>query len=64
MAFAGSTRQKGIIIEPPADHPKSEGTVCVKFTPPVPDGNKPNHFYNVVTCDAQKVEVGWQEPSD
>jgi hypothetical protein len=62
MAPLGSAMHKGIIVEPPADHPTSESMVCVKFTPPVPDTQKPNHSSTYLTCEADRLELGWSDP--
>lgn len=35
MAPLGDQMHRGIIVEPPADRSRRNGTICVKFTPPV-----------------------------
>jgi hypothetical protein len=36
-AFIADIGYQAVIVEPPADHPRTETTVCVRFTPPVVD---------------------------
>jgi hypothetical protein len=49
-----------MIVEPPEDHPRRNGTICVKFTPPVPL-MEPYTLVSHLTCEADCVELGWSD---
>ena len=60
MAPLADRMHRGIIVEPPEGHPRRNGTVCVKFTPPV----KVIEQYTEVThltCKVDCVELGWSD---
>jgi hypothetical protein len=60
MAPLGEGMHRGIIVEPPEDHPRRSGTICVKFTPPVKVG-EPFTEVTHLTCEADCVELGWTD---
>jgi hypothetical protein len=60
MAPLGDQMHKGIIVEPPPDHPRREGTVCVEFTPPV-NAVEPYDLITHITCEVDCVELGWSD---
>jgi len=60
MAPLGDQMHRGIIVERPADHPRPEGTICVKFTPPI-RAAEPYTEVTHITCEADCVELGWSE---
>jgi hypothetical protein len=47
----------GDVAEPQADHPKGEGMIYVKFTPPVTI--EPSGSIHHITCPAGNVTLGW-----
>jgi hypothetical protein len=51
---------RGIIVDPPQDHPRRNGTICVKFTPSVKVG-EPLTEVTHLTCEADGVELGWSD---
>jgi hypothetical protein len=60
MAPLGDQMHRGIIVEPPADHPRREGMIYVEFTPPV----KAMGSYTMVThitCETDCIELGWTD---
>jgi hypothetical protein len=60
MVPLGDQMQRGIIVEPPADHPRREGTICVEFTPPV-KAMEPYTMVTHITCEIDRVELGWSD---
>jgi hypothetical protein len=58
MAPVGDVLYSGVIAEPPPDHPQGEGTVCVKFAPPVKTA-EPFASIDYITCPANRVTAGW-----
>jgi hypothetical protein len=58
MAPVGDVLHRGVIAEPPADHPQGEGMVCVKFTPPVKTA-APFTSIDCITCPVNRVTAGW-----
>ena len=60
MAPLGGEMHRGVIVKPPEDHPRREGTICVKFTPPV-QAMEPYTMVTHITCGADSVELGWSD---
>jgi hypothetical protein len=60
MAPLGDQMHRGIVVEPPADHPWRTGMICVKFTPPV-KATEADTVVTYVTCDVERVELGWPD---
>lgn len=60
MAPLGGQMHRGIIVDPPKDHPRRNGTICVKFAPPVQVG-EPYTEVTYMTCEADCVTVGWSD---
>ena len=60
MAPLADQMYRGIIVEPPEDHPRRNGTICVKFTPPVRAG-EPHTEVTHITCEVDCVELGWPD---
>jgi hypothetical protein len=60
IAPLGDQMHRGIIVEPPEDHPRRNGTICVKFTPPVRAGEPYIEIIHI-TCEADGVELGWSD---
>jgi hypothetical protein len=58
MAPLGDVLYRGIIVEPPADHPPAEGMVWIKFTPPV-TAEKPYDSIDTIVYPADRVTPGW-----
>jgi hypothetical protein len=58
MAPVGDVLHRGVVAEPPADHPQDGGTVCVKFTPPVKTA-EPFESVDYITCPADRVTAEW-----
>jgi hypothetical protein len=58
MAPVEDQMYRGIIVEPPESHPRRNGMICVKFTPPVRAG-EPYTEITHITCEADCVELGW-----
>jgi hypothetical protein len=57
MAPLGDVLRRGVIVEAQEDHPKSEGMVRVKFTPPVTI--EPSGSIDYITCPVDRVTPGW-----
>jgi len=60
MALLGQQMHRGIIVEPLEGHPRRNGMICVKFTPPVRAG-EPHTEITQITCEADCVELGWTD---
>ena len=58
MVPLGDVLHKGVIAEPRADYPLSEGMICVELTPPVKTMN-PYDSIDFITCAARSVVLGW-----
>jgi hypothetical protein len=58
MAPLGDVLHRGIVAAPRADHPLSEGMICVAFTLPVTT-MKPYASIDYITCPANRVTPGW-----
>jgi hypothetical protein len=57
MAPLGDVLHRGVIAEPQTDHPRREGMICVKFTPPVTI--EPSGSIDYITCPVSNVTLGW-----
>jgi hypothetical protein len=58
MVPVGDYLYRGIVAEPPADHTRIEGMICIELTPPVKT-MKPYDSINYVTCPVDRVTLGW-----
>jgi hypothetical protein len=56
----GDRMHRGVIVESPEDHPRRNGMIRVKFTPPIIAG-EPYTEITHLTCEADCVEVGWPD---
>jgi hypothetical protein len=57
MVSPGDQMHRGIIVEPLEDHPRRNGMIRVKFTPPARAG-EPYTEITHITCEADCVELG------
>jgi hypothetical protein len=60
VAPLGDQMHRGIIVEPPDDHPQRNCMIGAKFTPPVRAG-KPNTAVTHITFEADCVALGWSD---
>jgi hypothetical protein len=60
MAPLADRMHRGIIVETPEGHPRGNGMICVKFTPPVTAG-EPYTEITHITCEADCLEMGWTD---
>jgi hypothetical protein len=58
MAPVGDVLHRGVIAKPRPGQSLDEGTVFVRFTPPVPAA-EPFNAIDFVTCPVSRVTLGW-----
>jgi hypothetical protein len=57
MAPLRDVLYRGVVVGPREDHPRGNGMVCVKFTPPI--AMEPSGSINYITCPIGDITIGW-----